>query len=79
MRSRVRDVLGQMEHDPLKVANDYLEMHERLKAYEEQESSKAYEDMVQDVKPEAIQQHEVVASMDDEDDDHKFGGTVVDV
>ena len=34
-RNRVRDVLVQMEHDPLKVANDYIEMQSRLQGYEE--------------------------------------------
>lgn len=39
-RSRVRDVLGQMEKDPLKVANEYLNMCDRLKRYDEIEEER---------------------------------------
>jgi hypothetical protein len=39
-RSRVRDVLGQMEHDPLKVANEYLNMCDRLKRYDEMDEER---------------------------------------
>mmetsp|Transcript_32230 Transcript_32230/g.47626 ORF Transcript_32230/g.47626 Transcript_32230/m.47626 type:complete len:302 (+) Transcript_32230:90-995(+) len=39
MKNRVREVLGQMERDPLKVANEYIEMKERLNNIELPENS----------------------------------------
>lgn len=34
MKTRVREVLGQMERDPLRVANEYIEMKDRLDSTE---------------------------------------------
>jgi len=38
MKNRVREVLGQMERDPLKVAKDYIDMKERLKYQQNKDS-----------------------------------------
>lgn len=71
MRTRVREVLGQMEHDPLKVANEYLEMQEQLRARTaadgEEEEMEAH--LKQDYH--TVQNHDM--------DEGKFGAGVVDV
>jgi hypothetical protein len=66
IRLRVRDVLGQMEHDPLKVATEYLEMQEQLKKYEEAgENTTSDGDVVVTEQQQAQQHHHHDATMDE--------------
>ena len=85
MRSRVRDVLGQMERDPLKVANNYLKMQERLKQYDEMMEMEQQHQL-----PQMQQQHqhqhnhnqhiEIEVEVGNMESDHDtFTGAVVDV
>ena len=75
MRHRVRDVLVQMERDPLKVANEFLQMKERLRQYDEMMAMEQQQHNHQHVR-------HAEAEVDDagmENDHDAFTGDVVNV
>jgi hypothetical protein len=74
IRLRVRDVLGQMEHDPLKVATDYLEMQEQLRRYEEagQSTTSDGASMVVEQQQQAEHHHHQEHDATMEEDDGKY-------